>query len=161
MTSRVTLVTTEDLKRLRQAAGLTQKQLAEEAGVSQSLIARIERGTVDPRFSTVRRIVAVLVPVKGPRTARDIMSSPVEGINSQDSVRTAVDKMKRTGFSQLPVMMDGRIVGKVHESTILERIARSSNPERVLSSVVYNIMEKPFPTIGQDESIEKIVDLLS
>jgi len=161
VTSQVSLVTMEDLKRLRQAAGLTQKQLAEKAGVSQSLIARIERGTVDPRFSTVRRIVAALVPMKGPRTARDVMSSPVEGVDARDSVRTAVDKMKRTGFSQLPVMMDGRVVGKVHESTILERISRSSNPERVLSSVVYNIMDKPFPTVSQDESIEKVVDLLS
>jgi len=161
VTSQVSLVTIEDLKRLRQAAGLTQKQLAEKAGVSQSLIARIERGTVDPRFSTVRRILTALVPVKTTRAARDMMSSPVQGIEARDSVRVAVDKMKRTGFSQLPVLMDGRVVGSVHESTILERIARSSNPERVLSSVVYNLMEKPFQTVSPSESIERIVSLLS
>jgi len=154
-------VIVDDLKRLRRAAGLTQKQLAERAGVSQSLIARIERGTVDPRFSTVRRIVAALTPVKSARTAREIMSSPVEGIGSRDSVRMAVDKMKRTSFSQLPVLMDQRLVGSVHESTILDRIARSNNPERVLSSIVYNIMDKPFRTVAPNESIEKIVDLLS
>jgi predicted transcriptional regulator len=159
--SQASLVTKEDLKRLRRAAGLTQKQLAEKAGVSQSLIARIERGTVDPRFSTVRRIMSALEPLKSTRTAEDIMSSPVEGIDSRDSVRAAIDKMKKTGFSQLPVLMDGRIVGSVHESMILERIARSSNPERTLSSLVYNIMDKPFPTISPNESTEKIVNLLS
>ena len=41
----------EDIRRMRIRAGLTQKELAERAGVSQSLIARIERGSVDPRLS--------------------------------------------------------------------------------------------------------------
>jgi len=161
VTSQAGLVTVEDLKRLRRAAALTQKQLAEKVGVSQSLIARIERGTVDPRFSTVRRIMAALAPVRGTRIAREIMSSPLEGINARDSVREAVDKMKKTGFSQLPVMLDGRIVGSVHESTVLERIARSSSPERVLSNVVYNIMDKPFVTVGPNETVDKIVNMLS
>lgn len=154
-------VTTEDLKRLRQAAGFTQKQLAKKAGVSQSFIARIERGTVDPRFSTMRRIVAALTSSRSTLTAKDIMSSPVESINARESIRTVIDKMKKTGFSQLPVLIEGRIVGIVHESTILEKIAKSSNAEHIMSSLIYNVMDRPFPPVGPNESIDKIVNLLS
>ncbi|MHA1431033.1 MAG: helix-turn-helix domain-containing protein, partial [Candidatus Freyarchaeota archaeon] len=51
------LPTPEDIKRLRKKVGLTQTELAEKAGVSQSLIARIESGSVDPRLSTLQRIL--------------------------------------------------------------------------------------------------------
>lgn len=161
MTSQPQMVTLEDLKRLRRAAGLTQKELAVKAGVSQSLIARIERGSVDPRFSTVNRILTALRAPRPTRHAKDLMSYPVEGVNARETVRSAIEKMKRTGFSQLPVLMEGRVVGSLHESAILERIARSSNPEHVLSVVVYNLMDKPFPTVSPHEEINKVVSILS
>jgi predicted transcriptional regulator len=155
------IITTEDIKELRHVAGFTQKQLANKAGVSQSLIARIERGTVDPRLSTIRRIFAALTPTKSILTARDIMSCPVESINARDSIRAAIDKMKKTGFSQLPVLLEGRIVGNIHESAILERIARSRNVEHIMSNSIYNVMDKPFFTVDPNESIDKVVNLLS
>ncbi|MCJ7610189.1 CBS domain-containing protein [Candidatus Bathyarchaeota archaeon] len=155
------MVTIEDLRRLRRSAGLTQKQLADKAGVSQSLIARIERGSVDPRFSTVNRILTALRAPVPTRNAKDLMSYPVEGVNAKETVRSAIEKMKRTGFSQLPVLIEGRVVGSLHESAILERIARSSNPEHVLSGVVYNLMDKPFTTVSPHEEINKVVEILS
>lgn len=161
MTSQLQMVTIEDLRRLRRSAGLTQKQLADKAGVSQSLIARIERGSVDPRFSTVNRILTALRAPVPTRNAKDLMSYPVEGVNAKETVRSAIEKMKRTGFSQLPVLIEGRVVGSLHESAILERIARSSNPEHVLSGVVYNLMDKPFPTVSPHEEINKVVEILS
>ena len=161
MTSQLQMVTIEDLRRLRRSAGLTQKQLADKAGVSQSLIARIERGSVDPRFSTVNRILTALRAPVPTRNAKDLMSYPVEGVNAKETVRSAIEKMKRTGFSQLPVLIEGRVVGSLHESAILERIARSSNPEHVLSGVVYNLMDKPFPNVSPHEEINKVVEILS
>jgi len=50
----------ERLKYLRQARGLSQKDLAEQAGVSQSTIAQIESGRKDPSISTVRAIAGAL-----------------------------------------------------------------------------------------------------
>lgn len=161
MTSQLQMVTIEDLRRLRRSAGLTQKQLADKAGVSQSLIARIERGSVDPRFSTVNRILTALRAPVPTRNAKDLMSYPVEGVNAKETVRSAIEKMKRTGFSQLPVLIEGMVVGSLHESAILERIARSSNPEHVLSGVVYNLMDKPFTTVSPHEEINKVVEILS
>ncbi len=158
--SLATVISIEEIKRLRKSAGLTQKEAAQKAGVSQSLIARIERGTVDPRLSTIRKIVAALTPSRNARSAKDLMSSPVVSIDAHQSIRSAVDRMKKTGFSQLPVLMEGRIIGNVHESTILERIARSGNPEQIMSGSVYNITEKSFRTVDPGESVPNVVKLL-
>ncbi len=54
------LPTPRDLRERRTALDLTQSELAERADVSQPLIARIEGGDVDPRLSTLRRIVEAL-----------------------------------------------------------------------------------------------------
>ncbi|MCK4313359.1 helix-turn-helix domain-containing protein, partial [Candidatus Bathyarchaeota archaeon] len=50
------VITRTVLKKLRIKAGLTQKRLAELAGVSQAHIAKIEQGKVDPRLSTVNKV---------------------------------------------------------------------------------------------------------
>ena len=49
-----------DIKKLRIKAGMSQSELAKKAGVSQAHIAKIETGKVDPRFSTVKRILECL-----------------------------------------------------------------------------------------------------
>jgi transcriptional regulator with XRE-family HTH domain len=45
------------IRSARAAAGLTQQQLAERMGTTQSAVARLERGVTDPRFSTVQTAV--------------------------------------------------------------------------------------------------------
>ena len=44
------------LKRTRLQLGLTQTAFAKQAGVSQSLVTKIESGKLDPKYSTVIRI---------------------------------------------------------------------------------------------------------
>ena len=55
------IITGSTIKKMRLEAGLTQKQLAELARVSQAHVAKIEKGRVDPRLSTVNRILQVLI----------------------------------------------------------------------------------------------------
>jgi transcriptional regulator with XRE-family HTH domain len=51
----------ENVKRLRKAAGLTQQQLAVAAGLSVSIVSQIEQGTTpDPRGSTLAALAGVL-----------------------------------------------------------------------------------------------------
>jgi transcriptional regulator with XRE-family HTH domain len=48
------------LKRLREAQGLTQEQLAEKAGISRAYLARLETGRHDPHLSRLRKLAKVL-----------------------------------------------------------------------------------------------------
>jgi transcriptional regulator with XRE-family HTH domain len=53
--------TAEKLKRYRRAAGLTQVELAERAGVAQSTIVMIERSQIaEPRPGTLRSLAEAL-----------------------------------------------------------------------------------------------------
>jgi len=47
-------------KKLRQQRGLTQAEVARMAALSQSLIARVESGGIDPKLSTARKILYAL-----------------------------------------------------------------------------------------------------
>ena len=50
----------EALKGLREARGLTQRALAEKAGVGYVTIARLEVAILDPRLSTLERLAKAL-----------------------------------------------------------------------------------------------------
>ena len=50
----------EKLRKARFKAGLTQAELAEKAGTTQTTVARIERDAVQPEVTTVRRLAAAL-----------------------------------------------------------------------------------------------------
>lgn len=50
----------EKLQRRRQAAGLSQAELARRAGVRVETLNRIERGKVTPDFATVRKLVIAM-----------------------------------------------------------------------------------------------------
>lgn len=50
----------EEVRRLRLERGLSQQELAERIGLSQSVIARLEAGGVEPRLSTLDRVAEAL-----------------------------------------------------------------------------------------------------
>ncbi|MBA2489122.1 MAG: helix-turn-helix domain-containing protein [Chloroflexi bacterium] len=73
------------LRRARRTAGLTQRDLARRTGITQGAIARIERGRVDPRHTTLERLFIAcgwesdLSPAIG-----------VEGLAGRDQIRRLV-----------------------------------------------------------------------
>ena len=50
----------EEVRRLRIAAGLSQRQLADKMGSSQFVIARLEAGGVEPTLATLDRVASAL-----------------------------------------------------------------------------------------------------
>ncbi|QGH70784.1 helix-turn-helix domain-containing protein [Pseudactinotalea sp. HY158] len=74
----------QDLVRARDEAGLTQTQVGERMGISQSAVARIESGQRDLRMSTLRRYVhAVDASVKhivSPRALTDAIAVTERGL---------------------------------------------------------------------------------
>ena len=59
----------EEIKVIRKNLDLTQEELSRLSGISQSLIARIEAGTVDPSFSKAERIFSALEKAKSKKTS--------------------------------------------------------------------------------------------
>lgn len=159
--SLIKLVSGKDIRRLRKMMGLTQKKLAKKAGVSQSLIARIEKNSVDPRLSTVRKILGALSLIKEGKIAKDVMHSPVITIKSTDIIRKAVELMRKHNISQLPVLKEKFMVGSVKESTIIHRITRGGNIRKVFFTPIYNIMENPFITINPSMGIDEVLSIMS
>ena len=49
-----------EIRRLREARGLSQRELAERVGTTQSAIARLEAGNISPSLPTLDRIAASL-----------------------------------------------------------------------------------------------------
>jgi len=155
------LPTPEDVRKLRRAAGLTQKELAERAAVSQSLVARIEGGSVDPRLSTLKKILTAISTTKQQKVAKEIMHKPVISIEVSAPVREAVDLMREFNISQMPVLKNGKIVGSIQETTLLRRILLSDNPEKIFNELIEEIMEEVFPTIGSSTGLTEIMHLLA
>jgi predicted transcriptional regulator len=153
------LPTPEDLRERRKALELTQSELADSADVSQPLIARIEGGDVDPRLSTLRRIVTALNDAESAiRRAEDIMHESVTYVLEDDSVARAVDIMGEEGFSQLPVVDAGHTpVGLISNSDI-----RRHREDRDLEQLpVRDVMSEAFITVDPDTPLDTVNDHLN
>ena len=51
----------ENLKRLRQSKGMSLDQVAEQTGVSKSMLAQIEKGTANPSLGVLGKITSGLL----------------------------------------------------------------------------------------------------
>ncbi len=144
-----------EIKSLRRSLGITQSRLAELSGVSQSLIARIESGRVDPAYSKVEKIFGSLEKIKKPEelAAKNIMRKNIISISSSKSVIKAAEIMKKYNISQLPVVDDSIVVGLVSEHGISQSV--SENPK-----LVKEIMEDAPPLVGINTPLDVVTHLL-
>lgn len=149
------LPTPADLRERRNELELTQSELADRADVSQPLIARIEGGDVDPRLSTLRRIVSALAEAEtGIVRAEDLMHSEVISVSPDDELSDAVQKMEEEAYSQLPVLQDGIPVGSISQGDLVH----AEEDDR--SAPVREFMSESFPTVSEDTTLDEVTSLL-
>ncbi|ESS03516.1 MAG: transcriptional regulator, XRE family [uncultured archaeon A07HR67] len=149
------LPTPQDLRERRTSLELTQSALAEAAGVSQPLIARIEGGDVDPRLSTLRRIVNALQEAEGEVVrAADLMNESVISVAPDDAVGDAVELMEQEAYSQLPVLQNGVPVGSISQGDVVHA------GENVGAYAVSEVMSESFPTVAPDATVDEVRNLL-
>ena len=113
-----------EIKKIRKGLGLTQTDLAKKANVSQSLIAKIESGKIDPTFTKTKRIFETLnfLEKKEEVKAEELMNKKIISVAPNDDVNESINKMKKFGISQMPVIEGHNVVGLVSESTLLNAL---------------------------------------
>jgi predicted transcriptional regulator len=145
----------------RRKLGLTQNQLAELAGVSQSYIAKLEAGNIEPSYIKVKALFEALDRLDQNKqvTAGELMNRSIVSIQKNTSIQEAISIMKKTGFSQLPVLDGDKPVGSVSETTLLEHIiSMRKNPSGAKN--VSEIMDEPFPQVNEDAPLSLLTNLL-
>ncbi len=150
-----------DLRNYRLKVGMTQTELAAKAGVSQSLIARIESGGIDPRASTLKKILEALKAGKAKELcAADVMKYPVISIRPSDTIRTANKLMEKYGISQLPVLENNVQVGSISEDRVVREISSGKDISKIPVRRIEEIMNDGFPTVSKDTDVKTVSKLV-
>jgi len=147
----------QEIKLLRKRLGLTQVQLAAAAKVSQSLIAKIESGDVDPSFSAAKSVLEALRNAERAQepTAKQLLQRNVISCAPGDKVAAIIAMMRKRAISQLPVTEHDNVVGIVTESTIIGHLERLSP-----KLAVKEIMDEAPPIIPPETPKRVVVELL-
>jgi len=133
------------VRQARAAAGLTQAQLAERVGTTQSAIARLERPGANPRLDTLDRVMTAtsqrleLAPTP---TASSIDESQIlERLRLTPAERLQAFERSYTNMQQLlrnARWDDGRPAPSSVDETLIARQLRMTPAERVKSFEVFN-----------------------
>lgn len=157
------MVEPRQLRRIRAQLGITQARLAEEAGVSQSLIAKIESDKVDPTFSSMKAITEALRVRRSAnfKRAGEVMSSPVISVQADARLSECVALLRKHGVSQMPVFDGERLVGSVTEGHILDLLSEGRPREEVMEEKLKKLMRPAFPTVGRETPVDALVSLFN
>lgn len=156
------MIEPRDIANIRKQLGLTQSQLAEISQVSQSLIAKIEAGKIEPSYSKAKALSDALERIqrKNSKKARDIMAKHIISVRSIDRVEDAARLMRQHSISQLPVFEGEKSVGSISERTILRLLEDMKDPHSVFNKRVRDVMEDSFPVVSEDTPIDLLYSVM-
>ena len=152
----------EEIAQKRRLLDLKQAELAKLAGVSQSLIAKLESGKIDPSYTKVKTIFEALekLEVQTKIQAGKVLHKKIVAIQKNEPVSKVVQLMKSHGYSQLPVF-DGKLsVGSISEKTILNQILAGKDLAQIATLPIEDVMEEAFPQVDEDAPLSLISGLL-
>jgi len=144
--------TLTEIRRRRLALGISLGDIARAVGRSDATLSRIERGQIRPSYELVQRLLGYLETQEGLTTPKltvgDLMSRSLASIGSASLLVEAAQRMESGGYSQLPVVDDGRVVGSLSESALLRALgqptARRARVRDVLETA-YPVVDENFP----------------
>jgi len=152
----------EEIAKKRRLLGLKQAELARLAGVSQSLVAKLESGRIDSSYTKVKTIFDVLdrLETKTKIQEEKVVPNKVISIQKDAPISTVVKLMKEHGYSQIPVFDGKQSVGSISEKTILRQILAGKDLTQLSGLPAEEIMEEAFPQINEDAPLSLISNLL-
>jgi cystathionine beta-synthase len=96
------------------------------------------------------------------KTASDLIANhadePLVSVYAEELVSHAIAKMRKFSISQIPVMRDGKFVGSLDESHTYQVLI---DDQSKLNAAISSIMQKPFPVVKENTSIEEISKLIN
>jgi predicted transcriptional regulator len=154
--------TLEDIAKRRRQLGLKQSELAKMAGVSQSLIAKLEAGTIDSSYTKVKTIFDVLehLEFKTKTQTEKVIHKNIITAQKNEPISKVVKIMQEYGYSQIPVFDGKQSVGSISEKTILRQIMAGKDMEKISKMSTAEMMEEAFPQISEDAPLALISSLL-
>ncbi len=160
----MSLPSLEEVKKIRRQLGLTQAQVARLAGVSQSLIAKIENARTEPSYLHVKRIFEALDretrKVRPALTVGEVCSKRLVTATKNEKIYDAVALMRRHQISQLPIFEGEVQVGSLTERTISHELAVERTPEALSKLRVSDILGEPFPQLDERTALHAAAALL-
>ena len=150
------MIELQNIKKMRMALDLTQHQFAKSAGVSQSLIAKIESGKVDPTYSKVKQIEEALhlLSSKKEPSLEEVMTKKLITAKPSEKAAEVIKIMNSKNISQIPVVEGDNVIGLVSESSALE------NAEKLKVSGAKDIMDEAPPIVSINASLSVVSSLL-
>ena len=147
----------KEIKEIRKKFNLTQSDLAKKSGVSQSLIAKIEAGRLDPTYTNAKKIFNALdeLSKKVETKVEEIMISKPISVSPESPITDVVKRMRTYEISQVLVIDNNKLLGYVSESDILDAFTKGKKGAKVKE-----IMEDSPPTITKAASMTVVSDLL-
>jgi cystathionine beta-synthase len=104
-----------------------------------------------------------LADAKRRATVGDVLRSktpapPLITVQQDDTVKTALDLLRRYEISQIPVMHGRDQVGSINDVGVMQSVFDHSD---ILHQPVSEVMARPFPALEQSEEIERAYKLLT
>jgi predicted transcriptional regulator len=149
------------IKQRRKLLNLTQKDLANKTGLSQSLIAKLEAEKIKTSYEVMVKIFNYLdnLEKKSEKTCSQVMKPHPIALEKHESVKKAVELMKKKSISQIPILEKNNMVGSISENKIYDLLSESSK-EKVFNKKLEEVMDEPFPTLNKDSPLSLSIPLL-
>ena len=145
------------LKKIRKQLGLTQSEFAKKSGISQSMVAKIESGKLDPTYTYVKKIEETiqLLTKREEKEAKDIMHKGVLTVKKNTEVNEVIKIFSKHKISQIPVIENNNIIGLVTESSLVDYAEEDLGKKKV-----EDIMADTPPIITPNTKLSAILPLL-
>ena len=126
----------DELAQTLRRYGIRASDLGRKAGVDKTIVSKILNHKYNPSYEMMVRLFGVLDQLikEDSKRVSDVMVREVVTSDMEDSLPSVISKMRKGGFSQIPVLAKGRFVGMVTERSLMLRGEGASRVGDVLGS---------------------------